>query len=275
MANLKTQEKSRLAYEFGFLVQPFEDLVRGDSLPSVTDYRISIAKVQGGISSFVGAVERFVTFADDVVFKAESNDVRRLLGRFLPQANNLINDVKLNGDLGELKSMFASEFDLVKCRYFELIDQVPVEWEPEIFAANTPFAAYIRVTEAISSARKRIHYFDSYLKPEFFHQFLANLSRSVEIRLITTLGNNGYGVKSVEHVSKLVAVEFSNYQLIEVAPKTIHDRNLRIDDIIFSLGPGIDRAGFALTNFGPTDSSNEAHHEFDGIIRKGNVIHHS
>lgn len=275
MANLKAQEKSRLAYEFGHLVSPFEDLVNYSVPPPVGDYRVAVAKVQAGLPAFEESLLGFSTFANDVVFIAESLKIRVLLRQHLISITDDLINARLDDDLSELQSLYEDLFGQFRSSFFELLDQFPIEWEPEIFAANTPFTAYIRVKEAVSSARKRMHYFDSYLKPEFFQQFLADLSRSIEIRLITTPGNKGYGVKSIEYVSNVFAVEFSDYQLIEVAPKTIHDRNLRIDDIIFSLGPGIDRAGFALTNFGPTDSSNKAHQEFDEIMKNGTVVHRS
>ena len=69
--------------------------------------------------------------------------------------------------------------------------------------------------------------------------------------------------------------EFSNYQLIEVTPHDLHDRNLRVDNSVFTLGPGVDRAGMCLSNFGPSDSTTDALQHLDAIIGNGNVIHQS
>ena len=84
--------------------------------------------------------------------------------------------------------------------------------------------------------------------------------------------NQNYGVGAVSPVSILAAQEFTSFQLIQVNPSDLHDRNLRIDDQIFTLGPSVDRAGMALTNFGPTESTDNAHSEFDRIISIGRVI---
>ncbi len=92
---------------------------------------------------------------------------------------------------------------------------------------------------------------------------------------MTTAGNSSYGFKGVEDISNLVRQEYSNYKLIEVDPKLMHDRNLRIDNMIFTLGPGVDRAGVAVTNFGPSDSSHTAHLAIDQIIQNGTVQHAS
>ncbi|MHC4268484.1 MAG: hypothetical protein ACYSTS_08460 [Planctomycetota bacterium] len=55
----------------------------------------------------------------------------------------------------------------------------------------------------------------------------------------------------------------------------IHDRNLIVDANIFSLGPGIDKAGIALTNFGFSDSSVAAQAEFARVLTAGTIIHES
>ena len=155
------------------------------------------------------------------------------------------------------------------------IENIPIDWEPEIFPANTPFTAYLRIREAAITTKARFHYFDRYLRPEFFRLFVYELHRSIQIRIVTTVGNSSYGFKGVEDISNLVRQEYSDYKLIEVDPKLMHDRNLRIDDMIFTLGPGVDRAGVAVTNFGPSDSSHAAHLAIDQIIQNGTVRHAS
>ena len=141
-----------------------------------------------------------------------------------------------------------------------------------VFEANTPFTSYLRISESIELARQRLHYFDRYLKPEFYKLFLDVLDNRVSIRLVTTAGDARYGVAAVSAVSRLAQTQFADYALVEVDPSVLHDRNLRVDDQIFTLGPGVDRAGMALTNFGPTDCSEDAHNELDQIIASGRVV---
>jgi len=122
---------------------------------------------------------------------------------------------------------------------------------------------------------RRIHYFDRYLKKDIFPLFLNEVSREIEIRLITTRGNQNFGVHHLTPVSNLARQEVTNYQLIEVSQSDLHDRNLRVDDSFFSLGPGVDRAGMALTNFNPSDSTATGHQSLDSLISRGAVIHSS
>ena len=186
--------------------------------------------------------------------------------------NGIINDPVLQSDLNKIRGRIEDEVKNAREKFLEYIDRIPIEWEPVVFEANTPFTSYLRIKESIHSVRQRLHYFDRYLKPDFFELFLASVDRTVETRLVTTAGDKRYGVASVIAISKLARQEFANFKLIEVAPTVLHDRNLRVDDQIFNLGPGVDRAGMALTNFGLSDSSKEAHRQFDQIISKGHAV---
>jgi hypothetical protein len=53
MKNLTAFQKSQLIYEFGILIQLREELARATQVPSLNDYRIAIAKIQGAMASGV------------------------------------------------------------------------------------------------------------------------------------------------------------------------------------------------------------------------------
>jgi hypothetical protein len=92
---------------------------------------------------------------------------------------------------------------------------------------------------------------------------------------VTTAGDQKYGVQAVTTVSNLFKQEFTNYRLIQVPKKTIHDRNLRIDDQVFTLGIGATDAGRQPTHFGLVVNTVAANQTLDDIIAKGTVIHQS
>lgn len=271
MKNKKAAQKTQLIYEFGILVQPLECLATARVAPSVADYRFAVAKVQAGDPAWRQQVKAFTTFASDISFSHEFQDISHVPERSWQLIKAIINDTSLQNDLPLLQQRFAEQVQSAKASFFERIEHIPIQWEPVVFQANTPFTSYLKIKEAIVSARKRIDYFDRYLKPEFFELFLAPVDRSVSIRLVTTAGNSHYGIGAVGAIARLAAQEFADFQLIEVMPAALHDRNLRIDATTFTLGPGVDRAGMALTNFSPTDSSEDAHKQFDRIIAGGRV----
>jgi hypothetical protein len=124
----------------------------------------------------------------------------------------------------------------------------------------------------MATATRRIHYLDRYLDTDFFHLYMRDLNRGLEIRLSTTKGKASYGVANVSSVSRLAAVEFANYQLIECMPADLHDRNLRVDDFVFFLGPSAKDAGTQPTNFSPADDSPMGHAVLDAIMARGCVV---
>ncbi len=272
MKNLKANEKSNLIYEFAILIQPLEELARSAQPPSENDCRIAIAKVQAGGAAWTQLVRQFTTFAPDIIFNTEYRAISRVPEQCMRALNGFINDPVHKNDSNLLKALIEREVINARHRFLEFIDKIPIEWEPVVFEANTPFTSYLRIKESFVSVKQRLHYFDRYLRPDFFTLFLASVDKTVSIRLVTTAGNAQYGVISVEAVSNLAQRQFTDYQLIEVSPDNLHDRNLRVDDQIFSLGQGVDRAGMALTNFGPSDSSAPAHNGFDQIIDAGRIV---
>ena len=272
MKNQKAYEKNQLIYEFGILIQPIEELSRAKQPPSLNDIRIAIAKVQAGHVDWCQNVKQFTTLASDIFFNQEYRDISKVPIRCSGVLNEIMSDPVLQENPNQLKVRFGNEVRNARKKFFEYIDRIPIEWEPVVFEANTPFTSYLRIKESTVSVKHRLDYFDRYLKPDFFTLFLASVDDTVPIRLVTTAGNAEYGAAGVAAVSNLVRQQFADYQLIEVAHTDLHDRNLRVDDQIFSLGPGVDRAGMALTNFGPSDNSSEAHNEFDRIIAGGRVV---
>ncbi len=272
MKNLKAHQKSQLIYEFAILIQPLEDLARAAQSLSVNHCRIAIAKVQAGDGAWRQLVRQFTTFAPDIFLSQEYNDISHVPERCHGELREIINLAVFQEDPERYKGRVEQVVVAARQRFFEYIDRIPIEWEPVVFEANTPFTSYLRIKESIVSVKQRLHYFDRYLTPDFFTLFLASVENNVSIRLVTTAGNAQFGVVSVEAVSNLARQQFADYQLIEVSPNNLHDRNLRVDEQIFSLGPGVDRAGMALTNFGPSDSSPKAHNEFDEIIANGRVV---
>ena len=272
MKNLKAHQKSRLIYEYGILIQPLEDLVRAQQPRSLNDYRIAIAKVQAGDAAWRQRVREFTTFATDIFFNKEYQDISHVPEVCMRALNGFINDPADKSDPNKLKARIEREVENARHKFIEYIDRIPIKWEPVLFNANTPFTSYLRIRESIVSVKERLHYFDRYLKSDFFTLFLDSVGNTVSIRLVTTAGNAQYGVAGVGAVSNLARRQFADFQLIEVSPDDLHDRNLRVDDQIFTLGPGVDRAGMALTNFGPSDCSSQAHDKFDRIIANGRIV---
>ncbi len=272
----KPYQKNRLIVEFGILIQPFKELALSQAVPEVEDYRKAFAKVYSGTSQFRAQVTGFATF-NDVRFVAEESDISHVEERLRLKYKNLSEIVKQTS-INELHKMFIQDFENMKSEFIDKVDSIPIDWQPTIFQANTPFTTYLCMLDCIANVRQHLHYFDRYLNLDFFSLYLRNLDRSTSIRLVTTKGNNGkngFGVDRINRVSDLCRQEFNDYKLIQLEQTDFHDRNLRIDEQIFTIGPGTAKAGTMPTNFGPADSSPQAIKILDDLIAIGKVIHES
>jgi hypothetical protein len=268
VANLKAEQRNRVLVGFGLLCAPLNEIRQRTDAPQHADYRMAIARTQGGAAKWRESVLEFTTFTSDIQFAQQQQAIDIVVHQLWETLRKRVLPI---ADLTDMKKTFDEVFDAFVTNVPELISHVPVEWQPEIFSANTPFTAYLRIRQAVAIANHRLAYFDRYLKPEFYTLFLSEVSRTLPVTLVTT----AQGIRDVAAVSALAAKEFTSYQLVEVDPSVMHDRNLIVDDQVFSLGPGADRAGIALTNFGPSDSSQRAQDEFDKIVAGGTIIHRS
>jgi len=275
MANEKSNQRDNVVYELGLLLQPIQECIHSKPLKSAKEYRIAMARTQAGDSIWRQSVNRLASFSGDVVFKKEAYEVSHVPERIIGELGRLIETPRLKEDLETLQIKSIEAYERLLNYALAQIDNIPIDWEPEIFTANTPFTAYLKIRETVVTAKSRFHYFDRYLRPNFYRLFISELPKSIEIRIITTAGDGSFGFKGVEDVSNLVRQEYSNYKLIQVVPSVMHDRNLRVDETVFSLGPGIDQAGVAVTNFGPSDSSDAAHLALDEILQGGMEKHTS
>lgn len=265
----KAAQRSLLILQFGRLMAPIYEFAERASPPDSAEYRVAVATLAPDIERWTAEVNVFATVGGSW-FGQEANDIFRPAHNF--RLGPLSDLARNSSDLAAKQATLRQLLKTVQEETLAAIESIPIEWEARLLAAKTPFSVYMHIRDAISTAKKRIHYCDRYLNVDFFHLYVRDLARSVQVRLVTTQGNASFGVTNLRPVSSLVAGEFADCQLIECDHTDLHDRNLRIDDQIFFLGPSINAAGTHPTNFSPTDSSAAAHAILDAMIAKGSVI---
>jgi len=264
----KAAEKRILILQLGKVLAPISELAERAIPPTATDYQVVSARGISDCERWNNLVNQFATLSG-VRFG-------QLAGKIMGPPHNLVyamSSFALNiSDDAERQKRICS--DLEKCQEETLasIDLVPIEWTARLHQEKTPFTVYLGIFEAIATAKRRVHYFDRYLDTEFFHLYMRDLNRALEIRLVTTKGKASYGVTNVSSVSRLVAGEFTNYQLIECLPDDMHERDLRVDDMVFFLGNSTKDAGEQPTHFAPGDSTPHGHGVLDRLMTKGTVI---
>jgi hypothetical protein len=261
----KAAQRSTLILQLGMLLAPLNEMAKRTPPPTAEEYRIAAARGILDFQRWKTEVGKFATVGG-VQFAHEVNDILHWPGGLL---NALSEWARINADDSSRQNDLRDRLEQYCQLTLAAIDRVPIEWAARLHEAQTPFSVYLKIRDAIGTAKRRMHYFDRYLDTEFFHLYLRDLNRGLEVRLVTTNGRASYGVTNVLSVSRVAAREFTNYRLIECQPADLHDRNLRIDDTVFFLGTSIKDAGTQPTNFSTADSTAAGHGVLDGIMGKG------
>ncbi len=264
----KAEDRSLVLLHLGTLIAHACELAERSTTPSEQEYRVLTARFEPDLCKWENEVSTFVTVGG-VRFANEYDQIAATGRRFYKFLRaNLLEAGTVESRqfrLREAISTFTTE--VLRC-----IDHIPIEWEPRLAAAKTPFTTSMMIGDAISGARERLDYFDRYLDPDFFPLYLRRLDRSVAVRLVTTRGDTKYGVSAVRAIAQLAAQEFRSLQVVECKPADMHDRNLRVDHTVFHLGPSANAAGRYPTNFNPADSSANGHQILDDLIASGTVV---
>lgn len=263
----KAAERTKLLIRLGQVLAPVRELANAAQPPPRADYVVLAARFEPEISRWENEYGQYATVGG-VYFRRERDELK-FQGQSLYKWIGLCGDMNAPAEAqARLREMLAKHDE----KFIQLIDRIPVDWEPKLTASKLPFTVSMIIGDAIGGARKRLDYFDRYLDPDFFPLYLRQLDRSVAVRLITTQGNAQFGVSSVHAVAQLAAQEFVSFQLIQCSPHDLHDRNLRVDDQVFHLGTSTSSAGRHPTNFTPGDSSANGHQVLDKIIATGTVV---
>lgn len=263
----KAVERTTLLIHLGQALAPIRSLVDAIPPPPSSAYRVLAAQFEPDISKWENEYGQYATVGG-VYFRRERDELKFQCGslyKWIGLCGDIIDPTEAQLKLREMLEMHEKSF-------VNLIHKIPVEWEPQLSAAKTPFTTCLMIGDAISGARRRLDYFDRYLDQDFMALYLRRLDRSVVVRLITTAGNAQFGVANVQALAKMAAQEFVSFQLIQSTPSDLHDRNLRVDDQVFSLGTSTNSAGKHPTNFTPGDSTPHGHQVLDQIIASATVI---
>lgn len=256
-----------MIFQLGTLLAPVLELTK-QSPPPASAYRIAAARGIPDCERWSSQEVRRFTAFDEYHFQHLEADIVREVHNLFYELPELAKD----HDDAARQATLAQKYQ--RCRNIALaaIDQVPIEWVARIHESRTPFSVYLRIRDAVATAKRRVHYFDRYLDRTFFDIYLRELDRALEVRLITTKGDSKYGVTNVLPLSRLVAGEFADYRLIETTAAELHDRNLRVDDHVFFLGTSAKNAGVQPTNFAPADNTPSGQAVLDQIVSAGTVI---
>ncbi len=266
----KQEQYSRALMHLGYILRPVEEMLICDTIPDVKELSLLGSKLSAEAQQwYLGELTTFFTVGTTHMRQSHKivllklSELGNTLQRF-PSPFTPLHRVALK----EVVASFRAEI-------LDELNRVPTDYDPEIIPPNMPFTVSLKISDAIITAQKRIHVFDRYLDDTFFPLYLRHVERTREIRLITTQGNSTFGIGNVNTLAIKAAAEFIDFQLIQVLPVDLHDRNLRIDNQCYYLGPSVKDAGKSPANFGPGTSTQSSNAVLDDLITNGIIVHSS
>ncbi|MGI8586277.1 MAG: hypothetical protein ACR2M0_01130 [Chloroflexia bacterium] len=273
----KPQQKHRLTVEFGMILAPLRLLAEQMPPPSVTDYLKVLAMSKAVEVVFADHARAFASHGG-IPLGSLADNLALVFGDFtLLDFKMELGSATLSSTPAEMQVRFRNILDGVYKAFYELVHRVPLDWQVSLSEAEQPFAFYMHMLDAVSTAQRCVHMLDRYMKESVFGLYLRNLNRSLEIRLVTTPGKPGgdFGVAGIDAVSQLFRQEFKNYRLLELDRRKFHGRQLRIDDQVFMLDASTADAGLTPTSFGPYSDQVVANRVVDKLMSSARLIHRS
>ncbi len=212
-------------------------------------------------------------------------------GRFNEQLEKFCKGEPHHHYLAELQQMLMAVMTLVNrscnSKDYDLFEQaptthavvldalcsIPMPIDSTIHDAATPFSTYCLVRDLCSTANGQILWMDRYFDQSVFARYLAEVPKSAVVTLITYPESNCKGRKDEQRyadfmaVSKLYAAERgpTGYRLM--TDDGFHDRLLRCNDKLFSLGGSVKDLGNDSTfTLAKLDSTPDNHKKFDDAV---------
>jgi hypothetical protein len=267
--------KNEFIMEFALWIAPVEEIARQPDEPTLDAFRLAIVRFDQGTHSWNQSVQRF---RQQVQYPLIPPGLGSVYSYAHDQIGSIYSGLYSKGvanGLTERKEYLRQLLDQIKNEFLGHMDMIPVTWDAEMFSGESPLTAHLRIKDVIKTAKNRVHYSDRYMRDDVFPLYLRDLDRNLEITLVTTRGNAGYGVIHLLPVATLAKAEFPNFHLIQVDQKDMHGRKLRIDDQVFLIDSGITPGGKPQpypNEFAPADSTQAGHDALDDLIRNGTVV---
>lgn len=118
MPNIKPDQKLKVVYELGILLQPLKELIGRTAPLTIDDYRIACAKVQSGDPLWRRTVDEFTTFSRDLKFSAEYNEISHIPERLWASIKAIINGQSGPQNLNDLFLRVKGEIERAEASMF-------------------------------------------------------------------------------------------------------------------------------------------------------------
>ena len=263
----RKSEQADIIFRLGCLLGPLEQAATDPSRFDSDEQERIRARFLADLPTFLNAAVQFCNGEPGHQY-GRQQDV--ILGCHNEMRGKIVQAERIE----ELQSTLQDNRD----RIIQQILSVPVPVDSAIYEARTPFSTYCLVKDVCSTVRQRVVWLDRYFDQTLFHRFFTDTPPGARVTLVTLPGagltsrNDRTRHAEFMDVSRLFAIErgLQGYQLIENA--NFHDRWLRCDDKLFTLGGSIkdlDKGPFTMSCI---DSTPQNRQHFDDAVVRGNEV---
>ncbi|MGE0822552.1 MAG: hypothetical protein AB7G75_32100 [Candidatus Binatia bacterium] len=260
----RVEQLDDLLIEFSFLVDPLKRLIFDDDNPKQKIPQVR-AQFRKELWHFIER-SRNVCQDGNLFYEDECKQAIRATELFGHLLEGIEDPEKYPGGVEGLKGEFTHYMQLAR----EKLRAIPTDDPSTILSAESPFQTYLRLRAMCHCASRRLQIFDPYLDVEPFHLYLAAVSDSAEITVITSsaIARDSQRRDRIVTISELLAIERPTSYQFRVTQQQ-HDRHMRIDNDIFHLGSSFNsaakKAPYTIGKLDPTQSN---HAFLDDVITK-------
>lgn len=224
----RREQQLDLMYAIGTMLAPLKDLADQGAMHSQAYVR-PVAQVQGDRGRLVSIVKQFASEPDGTFYLGQYNEVVAAVDRLCETFNAMIN----SGDM----SKAARVINGVEGQIRKAILQIPVDDALGIHEANTPFRVFMFVRSLIESAAARIDWVDPYHDSTLFTRYLCRVPAGVTVTLVRHESKpNVRMVQEFVQASIVYSNEMGPSRYVMGLTRNIHDRWLRVDQLLYTLG---------------------------------------
>jgi hypothetical protein len=262
----RKRQQAELLFRLGQLVGPVLHVLENWDQYDSDDRERARARFFSDDGVMVDAVRKFVRAEPGHIYEAQAADI----GQQLLSMRTLLASINYHHARNDVLRLCR---EMVQ-RITDQVLSIPISIDSTIHEAHTPFSTYCFVTDLCSTVRTQIVWLDRYFDSTIFHRYFVDTPKNAQVTLVTWPASKVSGGKDKKRydefmdMSKLFAAERgpAGYRLVTL--ENFHDRWLRCDDRLFTLGGSIKELAKPFT-ISKLDSTADNIKQFNDAVTTG------
>jgi hypothetical protein len=263
----RKREQAEIQFKLGQLLGPLLSMVEHPESYDQDERARILARYFADASGFISRFSAYVEGEPGHNYQQAYHRAINMMGPFANYA--YMSDEK----------EFFSKIRQLHRELFEAVQAIPVPVQSAIHEARTPFSTYCLVKDLCSTAKAQVVWMDRYFDQSLFHRYLTGVPKTTVITLVTWPESKCASPRDLTRygefldVSRLFAQERGAAAYRLVTNEDFHDRWLRCDDKLFTLGGSIKDLGKDTTfTISKLDTTPDNIRQFDAAVTGGTEV---